>query len=67
MFSTFYNDWICKTVHGNTLDGYTEVSVKDMAGNWKVVRRFDEAGDFMSTDVLDYVSQLLYNGQPVSH
>lgn len=67
MYSTVYNDWICKRVHGNTLDGYTEIAIKDMQGNWKVMRRFEEAGEFVATELHDYITSWLYKGQPVRH
>lgn len=67
MFSTCYNDWICKRVHSTTLDGYTEVVIKDMQGEWRVVARFDEADDYMTTKVHDCVTSWLYKGQPFRH
>lgn len=67
MHITNYNDWISCRSMGSSIDGYDEIAVKDMNGTWRVVARFEESDDYKTTKVRQFVSSLLYKGQPVSH
>lgn len=62
-----YNDWIRTVSRGFGTDGYTEVEVKDMQGNWKKVARFDEADDWKFTNMQSFIHYTLCKGQPFRH
>lgn len=62
-----YNDWIRTVSRGFGIDGYTEVEVKDMQGEWKKVARFDEADDWKSSKMQSFIHYTLCKGQPFRH
>lgn len=62
-----YNDWIRTSSRGWGIDGYTEVEIKDMQGNWLVVARFQEADDYKTGKIQAFVREQLYKGQPSRH
>lgn len=62
-----YNDWIRSFTHSAGFDGFTDIEVKDMQGNWLAVARFYEMDDLKTTKQQEFVRELLYRGQPFRH
>lgn len=53
--------WIRIVSHGNSLDGYKDVEVKTLDGNWQLSKRFEESDDYMATSLAAHIDFLRSN------